>query len=618
MAVLPVIFFHAGFSFFQGGFLGVDVFFVISGYLITSLIIGELERGTFKLSNFYLRRAKRLLPALFFVAALSFLLGYLVLLPADLKNLSQSLTSLSVFSSNIFFWLTTDYFSSAAELKPLLHSWSLAVEEQFYIIFPIFLLTAWSLGREKIFTLIVILASVSLLYSFWLINIDLLGRFFLLPSRAWELLSGVLLALYLSKNDPMDIAGSASNIISLIGMLLIAMAMITFDPLLNFSYFYTLFVVIGTILVILFSQPTTIAHKILSNSVLVGLGLISYSMYLWHHPIFAFTKYIYVEHLPFPLLVLLSALTIPIGYLSWRYIEQPARNNKNIILSKYFVQLSLVAFLLIFLLGLLGHFTDGFQKRKFLSEPHSYFSYDLFNDSLATKKQNIECIEKNGNLCELNKGNAGRIILAGDSHAGDLVAEFDVFAKKNNVSAAHLIEAGCSFTSHALMTNRCFLSKEKLIEISQNNKFDTLIIVISIFEYLDNLSVAEVEPFLEDLFSTIEKALSNDKKVLFVTPRPTLSLHPIRATVFRKEHKIKLVSLKNQSAGENFLNRYKQIHNLTFASEEEILLNGFCSDLQHCTYGIINNRLAYRDSNHLTAFGSQYIFDYLSKLIELN
>ena len=208
MAVLPVILFHAGFPFFQGGFLGVDVFFVISGYLITSLIIGELERGTFKLSNFYLRRAKRLLPALFFVAALSFLLGYLVLLPADLKNLSQSLTSLSVFSSNIFFWLTTDYFSSAAELKPLLHSWSLAVEEQFYIIFPIFLLTAWSLGREKIFTLIVILASVSLLYSFWLINIDLLGRFFLLPSRAWELLSGVLLALYLSKNYPMDIAQS--------------------------------------------------------------------------------------------------------------------------------------------------------------------------------------------------------------------------------------------------------------------------------------------------------------------------------------------------------------------------------------------------------------------------
>ena len=216
-----------------------------------------------------------------------------------------------------------------------------------------------------------------------------------------------------------------------------------------------------------------------------------------------------------------------------------------------------------------------------------------------------------------NQGKAGRVILVGDSHAGDLVGEFYKFAKNNDVAASHLIEAGCSFTSQDLMTDRCFAAKDKLIEISQSDTFDTMVIVISIYEVLDDLNVSEVEPLLKDLFGTIKIALSNNKKVLFVIPRPTLSLHPIRATVFRKDHKIDLVPLKYQRRTEYFLDQYKRTNNLTFVSEEEILINGFCKNKNNCTYGIIGNNIAYRDSNHLTGFGSQYVFDRLSKKIEL-
>jgi len=620
IAVLPVILFHAGFSYFQGGFLGVDIFFVISGYLITGLIIGELEKETFRISSFYLRRAKRLLPALFVVSITSFVVGYSLLLPIDLKNLSQSLTALSIFSTNIFFWLTTDYFSSVAELKPLLHTWSLAVEEQFYIFFPIFLLTISSFGRKSVFFITLVLASISLLYFFWITNIDYHSSFFLLPSRAWELLAGALLALYLTNNNIEHCTSKTNNLMSSIGFLLIAFSILTFNSFSNFSNFsnfYILLSVIGTLLVISFSEPTTIIYKLLSSPALVGLGLISYSMYLWHQPMLAFSKYVYVESLPSSFLLLLCASTIPIGYLSWRYIEQPARDNNNIILSKYFVYLSIAAFSLIFLIGLLGHFSDGFQKRKFLSEPHKYFSYELFNNIKPTNKRNIDCIDEDLSPCMRNQGKAGRVILVGDSHAGDLVGEFYKFAKNNDVAASHLIEAGCSFTSQDLMTDRCFAAKDKLIEISQSDTFDTMVIVISIYEVLDDLNVSEVEPLLKDLFGTIKIALSNNKKVLFVIPRPTLSLHPIRATVFRKDHKIDLVPLKYQRRTEYFLDQYKRTNNLTFVSEEEILINGFCKNKNNCTYGIIGNNIAYRDSNHLTGFGSQYVFDRLSKKIEL-
>ena len=148
LAVVPVIFFHAGFRAFSGGFVGVDVFFVISGHLITSLILAESALGTFSLAGFYERRARRILPALFVVMAVCIPVSWFLLLPSDMKAFSESLVAVSVFASNVLFYSESGYFAADAELKPLLHTWSLAVEEQFYVLFPLFLLAAWQIGRK--------------------------------------------------------------------------------------------------------------------------------------------------------------------------------------------------------------------------------------------------------------------------------------------------------------------------------------------------------------------------------------------------------------------------------------------------------------------------------------
>ncbi len=202
LAVIPVILFHAGFEWFSGGFVGVDVFFVISGYLITTIIISEMAEGKFSMVNFYERRARRILPALFFVMAACLPFAWLWLTPSDLKDFGQSLIAVSFFSSNMLFWLESGYFDTAAELKPLLHTWSLAVEEQYYILFPIFLMLTWRLGVKWISIILsfVFLLSLGLavLGTQYATNPQITsGTFFLLPTRGWELLVGVFAAFYL-------------------------------------------------------------------------------------------------------------------------------------------------------------------------------------------------------------------------------------------------------------------------------------------------------------------------------------------------------------------------------------------------------------------------------------
>ena len=198
IAVVPVILYHAGFEYFKGGFIGVDVFFVISGYLITLIIITEIKSGDFRLVNFYERRARRILPALFLVMAASLPFAWFWLLPSDLKAYSKSLLFVSTFSSNIFFWYETGYFNALSELKPFLHTWSLSVEEQYYLIFPTFIIFVWGMGKKKVFFLI----SIITIFSFLLSEIGTTTKpsvaFYWIPTRIWEIMIGALCALHLS------------------------------------------------------------------------------------------------------------------------------------------------------------------------------------------------------------------------------------------------------------------------------------------------------------------------------------------------------------------------------------------------------------------------------------
>lgn len=201
LAVLPVMFFHAGFEMFSGGFIGVDVFFVISGYLITTIIMSEMTKDKFSLLNFYVRRIRRIFPALIFVMLAVIPVSWALLLPRDMKDFSQSLVSTTFFLSNVLFWLEADYFDTASELKPLLHTWSLAVEEQYYIFFPGFMILVWKYYKKYLITLLLLIALLSLAASHWYALTDPTYAFYMIHTRLWELLIGAIVAVILFERD---------------------------------------------------------------------------------------------------------------------------------------------------------------------------------------------------------------------------------------------------------------------------------------------------------------------------------------------------------------------------------------------------------------------------------
>lgn len=364
VAVVPVILFHAGFKIFSGGFVGVDIFFVISGYLITSIIISDLEQGKFSLLSFYERRARRILPALFFVLIVCVPFAWMWLLPGDFRDFSQSLVAVATFSSNILFWQETGYFATASELKPLLHTWSLAVEEQYYIFFPLFMMFFWRLGLRWVLLLLGMVFLISLGLGHWgsLNKPD--AAFFLLPTRAWELLIGAFAAIYLRHmaefNGQLGIR--TCQALSILGFLLVFYAIFFFDKSVSFPGFSALVPTIGAGLIILFATKGTWVNWLLSTKGFVGIGLISYSAYLWHQPLMAFARHRSVTEPSEWLMGFLCIVTIIMAYMSWRFVERPFRN-KQIVNQKYVLYGSSVALTATVIIGLTGHFLDGFPNR---------------------------------------------------------------------------------------------------------------------------------------------------------------------------------------------------------------------------------------------------------------
>ncbi len=331
LAVVPVILSHAGFEFLKGGFVGVDLFFVISGYLITTLIIEELDNKEFNLVKFYERRLRRIFPALFVVIFFSSLFAWCLLPSPALNKYGDAIIGVSLFISNIVFWRQHGYFEESSDVSPLIHTWSLAVEEQFYLIFPIFLLIFWSLGKKKIFLLITIIALISLLLSEWGWRNKPIPNFYLLPTRAWELLMGSITALIILKKGQQK-----NQFLSFVGLAAIIFSYLNFDSSTPFPSIYTLIPVIGIILVIIFCNNETLLSKILKNKTIVMIGLVSYSAYLWHQPIFAFARlFLNSLSLDTHIRFFLVFLNFIIAFISWRFIEKPFRN-KNFLNSKIF------------------------------------------------------------------------------------------------------------------------------------------------------------------------------------------------------------------------------------------------------------------------------------------
>ncbi|MDC0010734.1 acyltransferase [Porticoccaceae bacterium] len=357
IAVIPVLLFHAGFELFSGGFVGVDVFFVISGYLITTILIEDLDKNRFSIVSFYERRARRILPALFFMMFLSVPFAWLLMLPDQLKSFSHSLAAVSLFSSNILFWSESDYFAAVAEQKPLLHTWSLAVEEQFYLLFPLFLMLAWRFGKNRVFVMIAIMSGISLLLSEWAWRNSEVANFYLMPTRVWELFFGSIAAFWVQSRGVYK-----CNILSLIGLSAIFYSIFAFNDATPFPSAWALIPVVGTVLIILFSADETLSTRLLGKKIFVGIGLISYSAYLWHQPLFAFAKISSINSPTPETMVLLCIVSLALAYVSWRYVETPFRNKKRISRRNIF-SLSLLGILGFITLGYIGHINDGFEGR---------------------------------------------------------------------------------------------------------------------------------------------------------------------------------------------------------------------------------------------------------------
>lgn len=319
-----VVLYHAGLP-IPGGYVGVDVFFVISGFLITALIAKELGNGTFSLMNFWERRIRRIFPASLVTMLAILLLGLLIMIPQDLENLAKSLIAQAMMLSNVYFWRDVDYFAGSAETKPLLHTWSLAVEEQFYLFYPP-LLVALKNSRRWQINVLVGLAGLSLVLSVIGVAYRPQAAFYLLPFRSWELLLGGLIALY----PPSITSRGVREGMAILGLAMILLGGLLFDAHTPFPGLAALLPCLGAALFIagnLFEK--TVAGRLLSWRPIVFIGLISYSLYLWHWPVMAFMRYLY---LPFNATNASFAVAVSLGLatLSWKFVEGPFRKSHQI------------------------------------------------------------------------------------------------------------------------------------------------------------------------------------------------------------------------------------------------------------------------------------------------
>jgi peptidoglycan/LPS O-acetylase OafA/YrhL len=659
VAVVPVILFHAGFEFFGGGFVGVDVFFVISGFLITSIILADMDAGRFGLANFYERRARRILPALFFMMAVCVPVAWLLLTPRDLRDFAQSIIAVSTFSSNILFWRESGYFDTAAELKPMLHTWSLAVEEQYYIFFPLFLMLVWRAGKFWVLATLLMAFVLSIGIGQWGAYNSPVAAFYLLPTRGWEILLGAFIALYLGRREPHVFSPAINQALSLVGLLLIAYSVVVFNERTPFPSFYTLVPTIGTGLILLCAIDGTVTNRILCNRVIVGVGLVSYSAYLYHQPIFVFTRYFTQSPLETGLLFSLFAVTFAAAFVSWRYIEKPFRNRQLVSRKVIFAGSGVIAASFIGI-GVIAQlvFVEPTSIKiagETIRIPKKFGG--IFLDGRNCSFPKFE----NDDVCVINgspsKGNL-KIVVIGDSHARVLTEAFferrDLYAEFVDLSAS-----GCPFflglavyvgdDAHGCTAKYQQRRLEFLKQYSDENTVVVLAARWPLYYYgggFDN-GVGGVEvreeivaartPFSQkdlrqadyytSLSSTIDAVQKLSKHVVLVLPSHSNGWHPVdRALRIAKsvdnaddlfeqlQIPLQEVRARNQKFDEFALKNNELKDGLLIVNPREFT----CDSEQTVCFGGRNGEFFFTDSHHLSPLINRQIVSEIEKILNAN
>jgi peptidoglycan/LPS O-acetylase OafA/YrhL len=447
VAVLSVVAFHASSRLLSGGFVGVDIFFVISGYLISKIIFSELKDGTFSFLHFYSRRIRRIFPSLILVLASSWAVGYIWLSPSDYESLGKHIVAGAGFVANFGYWQETGYFDTASDLKPLLHLWSLGVEEQFYVVWPIILLASWKfLGNFGRVIVVALVASFAM--NVVLIQLDPADAFYLPVSRFWELLVGGGLAwLSISQNvSSFSVSEKARHAISIAGATLILVALFGINKAMLFPGWWAILPVVGAALLI-FAGPTAIVNKqVLSCQPVVFVGLISYPLYLWHWPMFAFTR---IAGHDFKYRAVATVFAFVLSYLTYRYFEQPIRSGAL----KTNRQVPIILSILIFCIGCVGAATyqsAGYAKR-FPDYIANVIRYDKTFDLGVWRSGtcfNLKAADYEHNFDEVCKGDIvrrkdGGVLLWGDSIAASLFPGLAKFQSERGYALAQYTTSNC-------------------------------------------------------------------------------------------------------------------------------------------------------------------------------
>jgi peptidoglycan/LPS O-acetylase OafA/YrhL len=651
LAVVPVILFHAGFELFSGGFVGVDVFFVISGYLITTILIEDIENKRFSIVNFYERRARRILPALFFVMLVCIPFAWMWMLPSQMKDFSQSLIAVSLFASNILFWRKSGYFAAAAEEKPLLHTWSLAVEEQYYVLFPIFLILAWRFGKNRVFWMIVVMAAISLLLSEWGWRNKSTANFYLAPTRAWELFAGSIAAFIVQKRGVQK-----NNLLSVIGLSAIIFSIFFYDETTPFPSVYALVPVLGVVLLVLYADKETLAARLLSTKGFVGIGLISYSAYLWHQPLFSFARIRSLEHPSLILMSALSAISILLAYVSWRYIEKPFRCKRTINRIQIFAT-SLVLLTSFSAIGLVGHFNKGFLQ---LFEERIQFLDGFKTAQIRSLKASCTHITgfKQRNICVLGNEENIKGIIIGDSHAAMLSEPLNRKMQKLGVGILSFTDGDCPPIIDVWRrdtVNKCNeYNKEAIDYIKSNEEIEYIILSGRWTIYVERNSFDNkeggVEPegdmFLdvisngireinseevrqEKLLKKMQDTLANfdslNRKIFVVFPVPEVGFEPAHNEARYRLHKA-LEDYDSTHSYDVFLNRnqkvrvaFNEIDNQLNSTVFFDVSNNLCSEqTRRCNTFNQNNIPLYYDDDHLSSVGSEIIVEEIQQWISAN
>jgi len=483
IAVCAVILYHAqitifGYQPFRGGFIGVDIFFVISGYLITSIILKELvTTGSFSFKHFYERRIRRILPALLFVMLVSLPFAWMYFIPSDFVDFSKSILYSLGFSSNFYFHYSgQEYVAQSGWLKPFLHTWSLSVEEQYYILFPIVILFTFKYFRKYLIHILILGFAISLGLAEWTSRNHPSASFYFIHTRMWELLAGSILAYFEINNGHRSKNRILNLLLPFTGLILIGYSILFFNDRMFHPSFYTLSPIIGACLIIWFSNKDELITKLLSTKLFVGVGLISYSLYLWHYPIFAFNNYTFILGNIFILEILSYFLILFLSIISFYLIEKPFRNKKN----KFKIVISLLVILISFLIVINQNII---QQRGYNDRFKIQSNYELDNKVLNIENLNFEI-----NYNYDNYDDRKNVLIVGNSHGENIL---EILSKTN-------------------LKNKIYFN----LSSTKIRKSDYNFQVFHLYDYLKRIIIDGYE---DDFYSHLKKQYDNSDLIILST-----------------------------------------------------------------------------------------------------